>query len=350
MPYLEWRGIVKRYAGRPALDGVTLSLDRGAVLAVLGPSGCGKTTLLRLTAGLEPPDAGAILLDGADLGPLPPERRGIGLVFQDYALFPHLDVAGNVGFGLRMARWPRRRAQERVRAMLALVDLAGYERRRVQSLSGGEQQRVALARGLAPGPRVLMLDEPLGALDAALRAGLLQEVPRILHAAGATTVYVTHEQEEALAVADRVAVMRAGRIVQVGRPADLVERPADAFVAAFLRLGTLVPVTGRTAASADTPLGRLPVRVAGRPGSSVILVRPDAVRLAPCAGCVPVSARVASVLAGADGARVVLAVEGSGGGRWELGCRLAAGLAVPREGKRLRAWLDPRRLRCLPTR
>ena len=152
MPFLEWRGLVKRYAGHAALDGVTLSLERRGVLAVLGPSGCGKTTLLRVTAGLEPPDAGTVLLDGADLGPLPPERRGIGLVFQDYVLFPHLDVAGNVGFGLRMARWPRRAAADRVRDMLDLVGLAGYERRRVQSLSGGEQQRVALARGLAPAP------------------------------------------------------------------------------------------------------------------------------------------------------------------------------------------------------
>lgn len=134
MPFLEWRGLVKRYAGIAAIDGVDLSLERGGVLAVLGPSGSGKTTLLRLTAGLESPDQGAVLLDGTDLGSLPPERRGIGLVFQDYVLFPHLDVAGNVGFGLRMARWPRHRAAERVRAMLALVGLAGYERRRVQSL------------------------------------------------------------------------------------------------------------------------------------------------------------------------------------------------------------------------
>jgi thiamine transport system ATP-binding protein len=349
MPFLEWRGLTKRYDGHPALDGVTLSLERRGVLAVLGPSGCGKTTLLRTTAGLEPPDAGTVLLDGADLGPLPTERRGIGLVFQDYVLFPHLDVAGNVGFGLRMARWPRRRAADRVRDMLSLVGLAGYERRRVQSLSGGEQQRVALARGLAPGPRVLMLDEPLGALDATLRTELLDEVPRILNAAGATTVYVTHEQEEAMAVADRVAVMRSGRIVQAGRPTDLVERPADAFVAGFLRLGTLVPVIGRTASGAVTPLGRLPVRVAGRPGSSMILVRPESVRLVPGLSFVPVRARVVSVQAGPGGARLRLALEGSGGERYEARCLLAPGRsALP--GRLLRVWLDPRRLRSLPTR
>jgi ABC-type Fe3+/spermidine/putrescine transport system ATPase subunit len=349
MPFLEWHGIVKRYAGHPALDGVTLSLEHRGVLAVLGPSGCGKTTLLRLTAGLEPPDAGTVLLDGVDLGHLPPERRGIGLVFQDYALFPHLDVAGNVGFGLRMARWPRRRAADRVRAMLDLVGLGGYERRRVQSLSGGEQQRVALARGLAPGPRVLMLDEPLGALDASLRTGLLDEVPRILHAAGATTVYVTHEQEEALAIADRVAVMRAGRIVQAGRPADLVERPADAFVAGFLRLGTLVPVTGRAASEALTPIGRLPVRVAGRPADSSILVRPGSVHLEPGPSFVPVRARVVSMQAGPDGARLRLALEGTGGERYEVRCGLGAGRSVS-AGRLLRVWLDPRRLRCLPMR
>ncbi|MCX7030131.1 MAG: ABC transporter ATP-binding protein [Spirochaetes bacterium] len=349
MPFLEWRGLVKRYAGHPALDGVTLSLERGGVLVVLGPSGCGKTTLLRLTAGLETPDAGIVLLDGADLGPLPPERRGIGLVFQDYVLFPHLDVAGNVGFGLRMARWPRSRMVDRVRSMLALVGLAGYERRRVQSLSGGEQQRVALARGLAPGPRVLMLDEPLGALDASLRTGLLDEVPRILHAAGATTVYVTHDQEEALAVADRVAVMRSGRIVQAGRPTDLVERPADAFVAGFLRLGTLVPVSGRTASEVVTPLGRLPVHVAGRPENSMILVRPEAVRLRSGPAFVPVRARVVSVQAGAYGGRLRLALEGAGGERYDVRCLLEPGRSPP-AGRLLRVWLDPRRLRSLPTR
>jgi ABC-type Fe3+/spermidine/putrescine transport system ATPase subunit len=349
MAFLEWRGLAKRYDGHPALDGVTLSLERGRVLAVLGPSGCGKTTLLRLTAGLEPPDAGTVLLDGADLGPLPPERRGIGLVFQDYVLFPHLDVAGNVGFGLRMARWPRRRAADQVRAMLALVGLAGYERRRVQSLSGGEQQRVALARGLAAGPRVLMLDEPLGALDTSLRTGLLDEVPRILHEAGATTVYVTHEQEEALAVADRVAVMRSGRIVQAGRPADLVERPADSFVAGFLRLGALLPVTGRTAAGAVTPLGRFPVRVTGRPEKQVILVRPESVHLSPGPSFVPVRARVVSVHEGAFGARLRLALEGAGGERIEAHCLVEPGRSAP-PGRLLRVWLDPRRLRSLPTR
>ena len=354
MPFLEWRGLVKRYAGLAALDGVTLSLERGGTLAVLGPSGCGKTTLLRLTAGLETPDEGAIVLDGIDLAPLPPERRGIGLVFQDYALFPHLDVAGNVGYGLRMARWPRRRAVDRIRELLDLVGLTGYERRRVQSLSGGEQQRVALARGLAPEPRVLMLDEPLGALDAELRTSLLDEVPRILHAAGATTIYVTHEQEEALAVADRVAVMRSGRIRQVGRPIDLVERPADSFVAAFLRLGSLVPVNGRAGSGVMTPLGRFPAGVAGRAADAgrasgaVLLVRPDAVHLAPRPGHLPVRARVMAVQAGPLGARVRLALEGTDGERYDASCLLDAGRS-PSVGRRLRVWIDPRRARLLPT-
>ncbi len=347
MPFLAWRALEKRYAGRAALDGVTLSLERGRVLAILGPSGCGKTTLLRITAGLEAPDAGEVVLDGVDLGPLPPERRGVGLVFQDYALFPHLDAAGNVGFGLRMAHWPRARAAARVESMLALVGLSGYGRRRVQSLSGGEQQRVALARGLAPEPRVLMLDEPLGALDATLRSTLLDEVPRILHAAGATTVYVTHEQEEAMAVADRVAVMRSGRIVQHGRPADLVERPADAFVAGFLRLGALVPVRSSSAAGVDTPLGRLPIK--GRAEGSAVLVRPEAVRLVGGPGLVPVRARVLSVQPGAGGARLRLSLEGDDGTSCESRCVLEPGRTPPRAGPR-RVWLDPARLRWLPTR
>jgi ABC-type Fe3+/spermidine/putrescine transport system ATPase subunit len=353
MPFLAWRALEKRYAGRAALDGVTLSLERGRVLAILGPSGCGKTTLLRVTAGLEAPDAGEVVLDGVDLAPLPPERRGIGLVFQDYALFPHLDVAGNVGFGLRMARWPRARAAARVAGMLDLVGLSGYGRRRVQSLSGGEQQRVALARGLAPEPRVLMLDEPMGALDASLRSALLDEVPRILHAAGATTVYVTHDQEEAMAVADRVAVMRAGRIVQHGRPADLVERPSNAFVAGFLRLGALVPVRAEVRAGAgspavvDTPLGRLALK--GRAEESVVLVRPEAIRLAAGPGLVPVHAHVLSVQAGAGGARLRLSLEGDDGTSCEARCVLEPGRTPPRVGPR-RIWLDPARLRRLPTR
>jgi ABC-type Fe3+/spermidine/putrescine transport system ATPase subunit len=194
-----------------------------------------------------------------------------------------------------------------------------------------------------------MLDEPLGALDAERRAELLDEVPRILATAGATTVYVTHEQEEALAVADRVAVMRAGRIVQHGRPAALVERPADAFVAGFLGLGTLVPVTGRAASGAETPLGRLPVRVPGRPGASMILVRPDAVLLRPAPAAVPVRARVVSVRTGAGGTNVRLALEGSGGESFDARCVLEPGRAPPR-GRLDRVWLDPRRLQGLPTR
>jgi ABC-type Fe3+/spermidine/putrescine transport system ATPase subunit len=347
MPFLEWRGLAKRYGGTAALEDVHLSLERGEVLAILGPSGCGKTTLLRLTAGLEAPDTGVVRLDGQDLGPLPPERRGIGLVFQDYVLFPHLDVAANVGYGLRMARWPNRRAADRVRFLLALVGLEGYEHRRVQSLSGGEQQRVALARGLAPDPRVLMLDEPLGALDASLRVELLDEVPRILHAAGATTVYVTHEQEEAFAVADRVAVMRAGRIVQAGRPADLVARPADAFVAGFLRLGTILPITGRSASGAVTPLGRFPVKAP--PGRGVLLVRPEAIRFRPAVGCVAVAAKVLSVQPAADGTRLRLSLEAPGGWAFDARCRIEPARAAP-AGRRVRVWLDPRRMRGLPIR
>jgi thiamine transport system ATP-binding protein len=205
-------------------------------VTVLGPSGCGKTTLLRVIAGLQRPDAGRVLLDGRDLAGVPPHRRGIGLVFQDHALFQHRDVWGNVAFGLRMRGDPPREIDRRVAELLALVGLSGYERRSVGTLSGGEAQRVALARALAPEPRVLLLDEPLGSLDRRLRDRLLEDLGRLFAELRVTALYVTHDQAEAFALGDRVAVMRAGRVVQTGTPDELWARPADADVARFLGL------------------------------------------------------------------------------------------------------------------
>ncbi len=366
MAMLQWRGVSMRFGAATALDRVDLSLERGEVLALLGPSGCGKTTLLRVTAGLETPSGGAVLLDGRDLAGVPPHRRGFGLVFQDYCLFPHLDVAGNVAYGLRMARWPRARVRDRVKQMLALVRLEGFERRSVLSLSGGEQQRVALARGLAPEPRMLMLDEPLGALDATLRAGLIAEVPRILKEAGATALYVTHEQDEALAVADRVAVMRRGTLLQCGTATDLVDHPSDAFVAGFLDLGALVPVRGRRGELVQTPLGEFTVpraRPEGgggatggeEPAGSMLLVRHDAVR--PCAAddracsgggaaARGAQARVVTVQPGAAGTRLRLLLLADGaagdGPGWEIWCRWDGSRAgeAPRPGALLTVSLD----------
>jgi thiamine transport system ATP-binding protein len=225
-----------RFGEKVALDDVTLEVAKGEMLAVLGPSGSGKSTLLRVIAGLQRPATGRVLLDGVDLGPVPPHRRGIGLVFQDHALFHHRDVGGNVAFGLRMRGDAPTDIDQRVHELLRLVGLEGYEGRSVATLSGGEQQRVALARALAPEPRVLLLDEPLGSLDLRLRDRLLEELERIFVELRVTGLYVTHDQAEAFALGDRVAVMRDGRIVQVGTADELWKRPVDADVARFLGL------------------------------------------------------------------------------------------------------------------
>jgi len=228
-----------RFDGAAALDGASLEVGRSEVVTVLGPSGSGKTTLLRVVAGLQAPDSGRVLLDGVDLSTTPPHRRGIGLVFQDHALFPHRDVAANVAFGLRMRGDPDERVSSRTAELLDLVGLGGFERRSVGSLSGGEQQRVALARALAPEPRVLLLDEPLGSLDRRLRDRLLDDLERLFDELGLTAVYVTHDQTEAFTLGDRVAVMRAGQVVQVATPDELWAHPADADVARFLGLANV---------------------------------------------------------------------------------------------------------------
>ena len=228
-----------RFDGAAALDEASLAVGDGEVVTVLGPSGSGKTTLLRVIAGLQTPDAGRVMLDGADLAGVPPHRRGIGLVFQDHALFPHRDVFGNVSFGLRMRGDSPERVAARTDALLDLVGLAGLERRPVGSLSGGEQQRVALARALAPEPRVLLLDEPLGSLDRRLRDRLLDDLGHIFDEFGSTAIYVTHDQTEAFTLGDRIAVMRAGRVIQVATPDELWAHPHDADTARFLGLANV---------------------------------------------------------------------------------------------------------------
>lgn len=213
---------------------LSFQASTGEILTLLGPSGCGKTTTLHIIAGFIQPDRGRILLNGSDMTNIPPHRRSVGLVFQDYALFPHMSVFGNVSFGLRMQGWERKRAEQRVKDLLRLVQLHGYERRIVTELSGGEQQRVALARALAPEPEILLLDEPLSALDARLRKELRGEIKRIQRELGITTVYVTHDQEEALALSDHIAVMNDGRVAQTGTPYDIYMRPEHSFVADFV--------------------------------------------------------------------------------------------------------------------
>lgn len=231
---LEVRGLSVRYGDALAVEGLDLSVADDEVVCVLGPSGSGKTTLLRAIAGLEPIAAGAVLRDGVDLADVSPHRRGLGFMFQEHALFPHRDVIGNVAFGLRMHRLPKDQVTARAHEVLALVGLDGFERRSVRELSGGERQRVALARALAPEPRLLMLDEPLGALDRALRDDLARELRHLFERLGVAVLLVTHDHDEAFALGDRVAVVHAGRIEQIGTPADVWRRPATEFVARFL--------------------------------------------------------------------------------------------------------------------
>jgi ABC-type Fe3+/spermidine/putrescine transport system ATPase subunit len=237
---LSVQNIFKTYEGKLLLNDISFKVDTGETVCLLGASGSGKSTLLRIIAGLEGADAGIVSFRGIDLSSTPPHLRDFGLVFQDYALFPHLDVSENVAFGLKMRRLPQDEVDRRVANALERVNLNEFDRRRVTDLSGGEQQRVALARALATRPRLLMFDEPLGALDRALREDLLNELRSILHQTNIPAIYVTHDQEEAFTIADRVLILHHGRIVREGAPAEVWARPGSEFVARFLGLGTVI--------------------------------------------------------------------------------------------------------------
>jgi putative spermidine/putrescine transport system ATP-binding protein len=242
-PGLELQGVVKRFGAHLAVDGASLSTASGEIVALLGPSGCGKTTTLRLIAGFEKLEAGRIAISGTNILNLPPFRRDIGLVFQDYALFPHMTVGQNVDYGMRQRGMPRKDREKRRRDLLRLVRLHGLEERRPVALSGGQQQRVALARALAISPKLLLLDEPLSNLDAKLREELRVELREILRAVGMTTLMVTHDQIEAISIADRIALMNRGRIVQIGTAREIYEEPATRFAAEFV--GRSIWFTGR---------------------------------------------------------------------------------------------------------
>jgi ABC-type Fe3+/spermidine/putrescine transport system ATPase subunit len=260
--FLQIDGVAKRWSTDVTIGPMTLDIARGEILALLGPSGSGKTTMLRLLAGFETADSGRILVANEAVTAVPPARRRFGMVFQHYALFPHLDVGDNVAFGLKET------AESKVAEALALVDLAGFERRKVHELSGGQQQRVALARALAPEPRVLLLDEPLSNLDPALRERTRRELRQVIKRVGITTVFVTHEQEEAFDLGDRIAVINAGRLEQTGTPEELYETPANLFVATFV---------GR----ANVFRGDAARALCGAGAKGAIVVRPERLRFAP---------------------------------------------------------------------
>jgi putative spermidine/putrescine transport system ATP-binding protein len=299
--FVQVVGLTKRFETVAAVTRASLTIARGETVALLGPSGSGKTTMLRLLAGFETPDAGTIVVEGEDVTAVPPARRRFGMVFQHYALFPHLDVGENVAFGLR----GRRKgdggpvdAVRKVAEVLELVDLAGFERRKVQELSGGQQQRVALARALAPEPRVLLLDEPLSNLDPALRERTRRELRQIITRLGITTVFVTHEQEEAFELGDRIALLHDGALEQIGSAEDLYERPATLFVATFV---------GRANVFRDAA-----ARAFGGPEGTITVVRPERLRFA--AAGVPGTVRERRY----TGAAAFFLVEGEQGERFEV--------------------------------
>ncbi|MGW7313044.1 ABC transporter ATP-binding protein [Streptomyces sp. NPDC054865] len=278
MTLLRLEGVTVRFGERAVVDDVDLEVAEHEIVCVLGPSGSGKSTLLRVVAGLQRVSAGRVLLDGTDQDAVPVHRRGVGLMFQDHQLFPHRDVGGNVAFGLRMRGSTKKAYEGQVAELLELVGLPGAQDRAIASLSGGEQQRVALARALAPSPRLLMLDEPLGQLDRGLRERLVVELQGLFSRLGTTVLAVTHDQGEAFALADRVVVMRDGRIAQAGTPLEVWQRPASEFVARFLGFENVVPATV-SAGGAATPWGKVPVPAGSAQGERQLLIRPAGVIL-----------------------------------------------------------------------
>lgn len=279
-------GVAVRFGDTQALRSVSLSVEPGELLLLLGPSGCGKSTLLRSIAGFVSPQAGRVLFDGEDVTGVPPHRRQIGMVFQSFALFPHLSVGENVAFGLREQKRPREEIAERIERALSDVKMGGFSARRVDQLSGGEQQRVALARALVTRPRCLLLDEPLSNLDAGLRHSMREEIRRVCKEHGLTTLYVTHDQKEALAIADRIAVMRAGQLEQLGTPWEVYRSPRSRSVATFLGETNLLEgkIVGRQGELLEVQTGELKLLAAARegfePNQNVLLsIRPEAIHL-----------------------------------------------------------------------
>lgn len=299
---LDIQALSKSYGETPALQEVSLQVRQGELLTLLGPSGSGKTTLLKVIAGFEAPTAGTVLLRGRDISRLSPARRGVGMVFQQYALFPHMTVAQNVGYGLKFRRVSRAERERRVGEMLELLRLDGLDGRYPRQLSGGQQQRVALGRALAYDPEVILMDEPLGALDRALRLEMEEQIRGVHRELGATIVYVTHDQQEALALSDRIAIMRAGRVASVGEPAQLYARPADSFVAGFFANANLLAVSehellGDGSARVRCGEGVIHCATSATAGEPVVLaVRRRSLRRSASAGSLRIAGPVVEML------------------------------------------------------
>jgi putative spermidine/putrescine transport system ATP-binding protein len=291
--------------GTRALEPATLDIARGETLVLLGPSGCGKTTMLRIIAGLEAPDAGGrVLFDGNDMTSVPIERRNVGMVFQSYALFPNMSVADNIGYGLKIRGMPRQERAARVAELVALTNITGLENRRIDQLSGGQRQRVALARAVAIRPGILLLDEPLTALDAALRDRLRGELNRLLRALGITTIYVTHDQSEAMELGDRIVVMRKGAIAQIGTPREIYFTPKNRFVAEFIGAANIIEAPLENGYLV-LPGGRQPIGDSASLAAAVAMIRPETIDVVK-AGAVPLSGVIDSVSFTGDRQRIVV--------------------------------------------
>jgi putative spermidine/putrescine transport system ATP-binding protein len=334
-PALDIRGVSKRFGSTVALESADLTVADGEFVTLLGPSGSGKTTLLRIIVGFETATSGEVLLRGEDISRMTPAERDVGMVFQQYALFPHMTVSDNVAYGLKLRKWPKDRRRERVREMLALVRLEGYEDRFPRQLSGGQQQRVALARALAYDPKILLMDEPLGALDRLLRMEMEQEIRRIHRDLGVTIINVTHDQQEALALSDRIAIMRDGNILAAGTPEELYRRPTSSFVASFFANANLLPAVQLEALAGGTAR----VRCAGSEvtchseagtttGPVLLAVRRRCIRPEPAQGSLPLKGIVAETLLLGDERELVLDVPDAGRITARVDARQTEDLAV----------------------
>jgi putative spermidine/putrescine transport system ATP-binding protein len=329
--------------GTRALEPATLDISRGEALVLLGPSGCGKTTMLRIIAGLELPDTGGrLLFDGKDMTSVPIERRNVGMVFQSYALFPNMSVSDNIGYGLKIRGVSAKERAERVAELVALTNISGLESRRIDQLSGGQRQRVALARAVAIRPGILLLDEPLTALDAALRDRLRGELNRLLRALGITTIYVTHDQSEAMELGDRVVVMQKGVIAQIGTPREIYFTPNSRFVAEFIGAANIVE-TAVDNGHLLLPGGRLPIGGGANMQAAVAMIRPETIRVVEAAGAV-LSGTIDSVSFIGDRQRLVI-----GGASHKALVVDAPNTVQAKPGERIGLSIAPEAVRLLPS-
>lgn len=337
-PFLQISNISKSFGEKRVLNSITFDINRGEIVALLGPSGCGKSTLLSIIAGIEKPDVGIIYSTGNPINDIPPHLRGFGLMFQDNVLFPHMNVFENVAFGLEMSKTGKDTIQQKVSETLNLVNLEGLEHRNVNSLSGGEQQRVALARSLAPQPKLLMLDEPLGSIDRALRERLIADLRSILRKINQTAVYVTHDQEEAFAIADRIVLMNQGKIEQIGSPEEIYRNPETLFAANFLGLKNLVPGSVKIQNGkhkVETGLGVFPISDSFE-GDVLVLIRPDAASINGQSGIQFEGTLTQKTFRG-NLCQAVIEIDNI-----ELAFHFLSNIDLPPEGTQVKFSLDPR--------